>query len=81
MGTFMLSEYSEDLSSLFAEGVDADYFRTEDELVDKVRFYLKHEDLRERIARKGCERVWKDGHDVKSRMQQFALQVLSRGRT
>jgi hypothetical protein len=78
MGTFMLSEYSEDLSTLFAEGVDADYFRSVDELVEKVRFYLKHEAVRERIAQKGYERVRKDGHDVNSRMQQFALQVLNR---
>jgi hypothetical protein len=77
MGTFMLSEYSEDLATLFAEGIDAEYFRTVGELVDKARYYLKHEEARERIARKGYERVWKDGHDVRSRMNQFAQQVLS----
>jgi len=79
MGTFMLSEYSEDLTSLFTEGIEAEYFRTTDELVDKTRYYLKHEDVRERIARKGYERVWKDGHDVGSRMKQFARQVLAVG--
>jgi spore maturation protein CgeB len=79
METFMLSEYSDDLATLFAEGIEAEYFRTVDELVDKVRYYLKHEDLRSRIARKGYERVWKDGHDVRSRMKQFARQVLNRG--
>ena len=77
MGVFMLSEYSDDLASLFTEGVDAEYFRTTDELVDKARYYLKHEDIRNQIARRGLERVWKDGHDVKSRMKQFAQQVLN----
>jgi len=79
MGTFMLSEYSDDLASLFSEGIEAEYFRTGDELVDKALYYLKHEDARERIARKGCERVWKDGHDVNSRMKLFAEQVLTEG--
>jgi len=71
MGAFMLSEYSDDLASLFEEGTDAEYFRSIPELLDKTEYYLKHDASRERIARRGYERVVRDGHDVTSRMKQF----------
>lgn len=71
MKTFMLGEHSDELATLFAEGEEAEYFRSREELVDKVGFYLRHDAARERIARKGYERVTADGHDVRSRMKAF----------
>jgi spore maturation protein CgeB len=73
--TFMLSEYSEDLASLFAEGEEAEYFRSREELLEKVGFYLRNEFARNRIARKGHERLVAGGHDVTSRMRDFLLIV------
>lgn len=69
MGTFMLSEFSEDLSLIFAEGEEAEYFRSEKELLDKVHFYLKNDAARDRIARRGRERLLRDGHEVGDRMK------------
>jgi hypothetical protein len=71
IGTFMLSEYSSDLATLFEEGREAEYFRSKDELIDKIQFYLVHDTEREIIARRGHERVLRDGHDVLSRMRQM----------
>ncbi|MCL4512198.1 MAG: glycosyltransferase [Bacteroidetes bacterium] len=79
MKTFMMSEYSDDLNSLFTEGKEAEYFRTKDELVEKVRYYLSHGDEIEKIAQAGFERVQRDGHDVKSRMRQFMQDIYSEG--
>lgn len=75
MGTFMLSEYSDDLAGLFQEGVDAEFFRSHDELLDKIAWYTKHDDARQRIAARGRERVVRDGHDVRSRMRTFLERV------
>lgn len=75
MGTFMLSQYSGDLATLFKEGAEAEFFRDSDELLDKARFYLKHDELRNRIARAGQNRLLKDGHEVGDRMKQL-LQIL-----
>lgn len=75
MGTFMLSQYSDDLSNLFKEGAEAEFFRDKDELIDKSRFYLKNEEARKRIARGGQNRLLKDGHEVGDRMKQL-LQIL-----
>lgn len=69
MQTFMLSQYSDELAAMFKEGVEAEFFRTQDELRDKVDYYLKHDQLREKIALQGYERVKQDGHDVISRMR------------
>lgn len=73
--TFMLSEYSEDLAGMFREGIDAEYFRSRAELLDKAKFYLRNDSAREKIAEKGYARVVKDGHDVRSRMRQFMAHV------
>ncbi len=70
-GTMLLSEYSPELAAIYREGVEADFFRTPAELVDKVRFYLAHPDAREGVARQGYERVHRDGHDVDSRVRRM----------
>jgi len=68
-GTMMLSEHSDDLATLFAPGVEADYFRDTDELLARLRLYLGDEPLRARVAAAGARRVHADGHDVSSRMR------------
>jgi hypothetical protein len=73
--TFMLSEHSPDLESLFEEGKEAEFFRSKAELLDKVLYYAKHDDEREAIARRGHERLLRDGHDVVSRAKR-AVELL-----
>jgi hypothetical protein len=75
MRTFMLSEYTPDLASLFEEGKEAEFFKSQDELVDKIRYYLQHESAREEIARNGHRRLLADGHDVVSRMHQVVAVI------
>jgi len=71
MGVFLLSQYTSDLASLFEEGREIAFFRTPDELLTKVAYYLEHEDERRVMARNGRERVRRDGHDVTSRMREM----------
>ena len=73
--TFMLSECSNDLASMFKEGVEAEYFRDSDELMQKIRYYLNYPDKRKEIANNGYDRVTNSGHDVISRMR-FAIDVI-----
>lgn len=73
--TFMLSEHTPDLASLFEEGKQAEFFRSQDELVDKIRYYLQHDSEREEIARNGHKRLLADGHDVISRARQVVAVV------
>jgi spore maturation protein CgeB len=75
MRSFMLSEYTDDLASLFKEGHEAAYFRSREELLDKIRYYLKHEDERRAIARNGHQRLLRDGHDVVARARQVVATI------
>jgi hypothetical protein len=67
-GTLLLSEYSDDLASLYQAGVEADFFKTKEEMIRKIRLYLNNDDLRSHIAANGNQRVIIDGHDIVSRM-------------
>jgi spore maturation protein CgeB len=66
-GTALFSEWSEDLSSLFEDGVNAVLFKSEQELVDRVKYYLSHPVQLKELADKGRELVQSKGHDVYSR--------------
>lgn len=69
-GTFLLSEYTEDLNTLFVEGQNAEFFRSRAEMVEKLKFYLTNDSLRQQIANAGTKWVNEQGHDVVSRMRQ-----------
>ncbi|MDD0815393.1 glycosyltransferase [Curvibacter sp. HBC28] len=67
-GTLMLSEYSDDLASIFQEGSEVEFFRDLDEMMHKIKLYLSDAPRRERVAAAGRARVVQDGHDIDSRM-------------
>ena len=68
-GTFMLAERTEEHAELFEEDRDVAYFGSDEELVDKVRFYLGHEEERVRMARAAYERVVAGCHTYTDRMR------------
>ncbi len=70
-GGFLLAERSGDLPHLFQEGLEAEFFGDSTELVDKTRFYLKHEALRREIAAAGRERCLNSGYSFKNRMNEI----------
>jgi spore maturation protein CgeB len=74
-GSLMLSEYTPDLATLFAEGVEAEFFRSPEELLSKVELYLADEERRKRVALAGYQRVYADGHDVQSRMREMLAHI------
>ncbi|MCB9460379.1 MAG: glycosyltransferase [Anaerolineaceae bacterium] len=59
-GGFMLAPYNAEIDSLFTEGKEAAYFRSFDDLVEKIRYYLAHEDERQRIAEAGHRKAVTD---------------------
>jgi spore maturation protein CgeB len=76
-GCLLLCERTDDLKEMFVEGEEAVFFSSKEELVEKALWLVNHEDEIKRIAVAGKNRVWKDGHDVKSRAAEF-LSMLDR---
>lgn len=55
-GCFLLTDYCEEIASLFTPGEEIEVFRSRAELKDKVRYYLANPKERERIASNGRRR-------------------------
>jgi spore maturation protein CgeB len=70
IGTFMLTEYSDLLAEIFKEDVEAGFFKSSEELSDKINFYLKNDDIREKIALKGHEKVKSGKFSSASKVEQ-----------
>ena len=59
-GGFLLSGYTEELSYYFENGRELVLYDSIEDAVAKADFYLKHEDLRDKIRTAGTEKVRKD---------------------
>jgi len=63
-GGFVLSEYAFGIKNFFEIGKEMAVFTTKEELLEKIKYYLVHEEERENIAKSGYERAIRD-YDVK----------------
>jgi len=61
-GGFMLAERTAEHQEYFEEDHEAVYFGSLEELIDKARYYLRHDDARVAIARAGHVRCLKSGY-------------------
>lgn len=59
-GGFYMVEYLEELEEFFDIGKEIVCYRGADDLVDKIRYYLSHDNEREAIRRAGHERCLRD---------------------
>jgi spore maturation protein CgeB len=55
-GSLLLADRTEEHQELFKEGVEAEFFSSEPELVDKARYYARNEVARLRVAEAGRRR-------------------------
>jgi hypothetical protein len=76
-GTMLLAERSEDHLASFMEDKEAVFFTSTEELVEKARFYLKHDSLRKKIAQAGYERCQRSGYTNSSRIRYMIRQLIA----
>jgi spore maturation protein CgeB len=76
-GVMQISDGGDHLQSFFTVGEEIERYSDADELVDKIRYYLAHDEERKRIALNGYRRVMAD-HRFRFRMKQ-AVDLIARG--
>lgn len=76
-GGFMLAERTEEHLRLFKEGVEAEFFdiNKPSELLQKVKYYLTHEDKRITISKAGRERCIRSGYGHHDRVKQMLAEI------
>jgi len=79
LGGFLLHERNDVVTKFFEEGVEAEFFDSDDELLEKCRHYLAHPDERRRIAEAGRRRCIESGYFELDRVREI-LPVLEEAR-
>ncbi|MFA5779092.1 MAG: glycosyltransferase [Elusimicrobiota bacterium] len=74
-GGFLLAERTSIHQKLFAEDSEAAFFSSDEELKDKVNFYLTNENVRERIAKAGHLKVMTAGYTWEKLMEKIISEI------
>lgn len=69
-GGFLLTNYQADFLDYFVPGEDFEYFESKRDLLDKIDYYLNHEDERAAIAKNGFEKI-ATAHTYKHRVEEI----------
>ena len=76
VGGFCLTNWQPELEEYLVPGKDLDVYHNLDELVEKVDYYLKHEEARKRIGINGYQKVRKY-HTYEKRLKSVFDQILN----
>lgn len=77
-GGFMLAERTQEHLSLFEEGKEAEFFSSNEELLQKCKYYLEHEEERKTIAQAGLLRCKTSGYSNKDTVKKMIQICMSR---
>lgn len=69
-GGFLISNYQAELAEQFKVGKEIVLFESEEDLLEKIDYYLRHEEERREIARNGYERVKRE-YSYQKRLEQM----------
>ena len=75
IGGFMLADRTDDHREFFEEGQEAEFFSSDEEFRDKVRFYLRNETARLRIAAAGHRRGTTSGYSYDDRIRNVMTEL------
>ena len=67
-GSLLLADRTDEHQAFFDEGAEADFFGSEEEMLDKVRFYTGHETTRARVAAAGLRRCHRSAYAYHERL-------------
>ena len=74
-GSVLLSERTEELSSLFIENQEAVFFSSVQEMMEKINWLLNNPDICNNIGKLGMKKSWDAGYDIHSRTKFFLKEI------
>lgn len=74
-GSMLLADRTNEHCDFFTEGKEAEFFDSEDELLDKAKFYLNHESARQQIADAGRERSIRSKYSYTNRLRTALVEI------
>ena len=67
---FELTNYQSEIPEYFEIGRELETYSSEEELLEKISYYLQHEEERQIIARNGYEKA-KENYSLNARVEQM----------
>ena len=67
-GGFVLTNYQSEIPEYFEVGKDLEVYTSEEDLIEKIRYYLEHEEERKEIAQNGYKKA-KEQHSLEARIK------------
>jgi spore maturation protein CgeB len=75
IGGFMLADRTDEHLEFFEEGKEAEFFGSDAEYGEKLKYYLSHDEERDRIAKAGHQRCMTSGYSYDDRMKQVLSEL------
>lgn len=69
-GGFLLTNFQSDFLDFFVPGEDFVYYDSQEDLLDKIAYYLEHEEERAQIAENGLRRI-REHHTYRHRVEEM----------
>lgn len=69
-GGFLLSNCQEELLELFEAGREMEVYESPEDAIDKIAFYLRHEDIRSKVALSGRRKTFEE-YSLQNRMEKI----------
>jgi len=75
-GGFLLAERTAAHQEMYREGIEADFFGSDEECADKIRFYLQNDEKRQKIARAGYERCIRSDYSLNRYVREAVQEIM-----
>lgn len=72
MGALLITDEKNNLHELFTPGKEIITYKNANDLIDKIKYYLRHEKIRTEIAQAGQKRTLRD-HNYLTRMKELVI--------
>lgn len=79
-GSLLMAERTLEHEQLFEDGKEAVFFSSDEELLERCRYYLQHDEERLQIAKAGRERCLRSGYSNLETIKRIITQIMPNGK-